>query len=66
MTIDLRAKEKLLALGVYPATSLKQAREKHQRARENLANGILTLAHIRKPHPRQRTLRWQTASNYSQ
>ena len=33
-------KRKTLALGVYPATSLKQAREKHQRAKENLANGI--------------------------
>ena len=33
-------KRKTLALGVYPATSLKQAREKHQRARENLANDI--------------------------
>ena len=33
-------KRKTLALGVHPATSLKQAREKHQRAKENLANGI--------------------------
>ena len=33
-------KRKTLALGVYPATSLKQAREKHQRARENLAKDI--------------------------
>ena len=38
-------KRKTLALGVYPATSLKQAREKHQRARENLANGIDPSAH---------------------
>lgn len=33
-------KRKTLALGVYPATSLKKAREKHQRARKNLASGI--------------------------
>jgi integrase len=33
-------KRKTLALGVYPATSLKKARQKHQRARENLASGI--------------------------
>ncbi len=38
-------KRKTLALGVYPATSLKQAREKHQRARENLASGIDPSAH---------------------
>ena len=38
-------KRKTLALGVYPATSLKQAREKHQRARENLANDIDPSAH---------------------
>ena len=33
-------KEKLLALGVYPDTSLKVAREKRDTAREQLANGI--------------------------
>ena len=38
-------KRKTLALGVYPATSLKLAREKHQRARENLANDIDPSAH---------------------
>jgi len=34
------AREKLLSLGVYPDTSLKQARERHQEARKQLANGI--------------------------
>ncbi len=33
-------KEKLLALGVYPEVSLKKAREKHQAARSQLADGI--------------------------
>ena len=33
-------KEKLLALGIYPETSLAEVRKMHQEARENLANGI--------------------------
>ena len=33
-------KEKLLALGIYPDTSLKQAREKRDDARQQLADGI--------------------------
>ena len=33
-------KEKLLALGVYPETTLKMAREKMNNARELLTNGI--------------------------
>jgi len=33
-------KEKLLALGVFPAVSLKRAREKHQDARKHLEAGI--------------------------
>lgn len=33
-------KRKTLALGIYPDTSLKQAREKHTKAREALAQGI--------------------------
>jgi integrase len=33
-------KEKVLALGVYPDTSLKQAREKREEARKQLADGI--------------------------
>jgi integrase len=33
-------KEKNLALGVYPEVSLKQAREKHQEARQKLSQGI--------------------------
>ncbi|WP_289083456.1 integrase arm-type DNA-binding domain-containing protein [uncultured Spongiibacter sp.] len=33
-------KEKTLALGVYPEVSLKQARQKHQEARDKLAQGI--------------------------
>lgn len=36
----ISGKEKLLALGVYPDTSLKQAREKRDEAREQIANGI--------------------------
>jgi len=38
-------KRKTLALGVYPEISLKQAREKHQAARENLASGIDPSSH---------------------
>jgi integrase len=33
-------KEKMLALGVYPEVSLKDARQSHQEARATLANGI--------------------------
>lgn len=33
-------KEKTLALGVYPEVTLKIARQKHQKAREQLAQGI--------------------------
>jgi len=33
-------KEKLLALGIYPETSLADVRKLHQEARANLANGI--------------------------
>ncbi len=33
-------KQKTLALGVYPEISLAQARERHRKAREQLANGI--------------------------
>ncbi|MEQ1621404.1 MAG: Arm DNA-binding domain-containing protein [Methylococcales bacterium] len=33
-------KEKTVALGVYPETSLKQAREKRDQEREQIANGI--------------------------
>ena len=33
-------KRKTLALGVYPAISLKAARKKHEEARDNLTNGI--------------------------
>jgi len=33
-------KEKMLALGVYPDTSLKEARERRDEARKQLANGI--------------------------
>lgn len=33
-------KEKMLALGVYPETSLRQARDKRSDAREKLAAGI--------------------------
>ncbi len=34
------SKEKLLALGVYPETSLKQARDKREEVRQKLADGI--------------------------
>ncbi len=33
-------KRKTLALGVYPETSLKQARDKRDEARQQIANGI--------------------------
>ena len=36
----LAGKEQEMALGVYPEVSLKQARQRHQAAREMLANGI--------------------------
>ena len=36
----LDGKEQEMALGVYPEVSLKQARQRHQAAREMLANGI--------------------------
>jgi integrase len=36
----ISGKEKLLALGVYPETSLKQARDKRDEARSQLADGI--------------------------
>ena len=36
----LAGKEQELALGVYPEVSLKQARQRHQAAREMLASGI--------------------------
>ncbi len=36
----VNSKEKLLALGVYPETSLKQARDKRDEARSKLAEGI--------------------------
>src|SRR3981081_596385 len=36
----VEGKEKLLSLGVYPAVSLKQARERRDQARRDLANGI--------------------------
>lgn len=35
-----RGKEKRLSLGVYPETTLKEAREKHQTARKQLSQGI--------------------------
>jgi integrase len=38
-------KEKLLSLGIYPAVSLKQAREKREEAKELLATGIDPSAH---------------------
>lgn len=36
----VHGKEKLLAIGVYPDTTLAQAREKHQAARKLLAEGV--------------------------
>ncbi len=33
-------KEKLLAIGKYPDVSLKKAKEKHQKARQQLADNI--------------------------
>ena len=36
----LAGKEQEMALGVYPEVSLKQARQRHQAAREMLASGI--------------------------
>ncbi|MEX3583675.1 MAG: Arm DNA-binding domain-containing protein [Burkholderia sp.] len=36
----LAAKEKLLALGVYPTVTLKEAREKRENAKKKLSNGI--------------------------
>jgi Arm DNA-binding domain len=36
----INGKEKLLALGIYPETSLKQARNKRDEARSQLAGGI--------------------------
>ena len=33
-------KQKTVALGIYPDVSLERARERHQRARELLADGI--------------------------
>ena len=36
----ISGKEKLLALGVYPETGLKQARDKRDKARSQLADGI--------------------------
>jgi hypothetical protein len=36
----ISGKEKLLALGAYPETSLKQARDKRDEARSQLADGI--------------------------
>lgn len=37
---SFNGKQKTYAMGVYPDTSLKQARDKHQAARESLAQGI--------------------------
>jgi hypothetical protein len=36
----LDGKEQEMALGVYPEVSLKQARQRHQAAREMLASGV--------------------------
>ncbi|WP_372750078.1 tyrosine-type recombinase/integrase [Litorivivens sp.] len=52
-------KEKTLALGVFPEVSLKHARQKHQEAREKLANGI-DPAELRKVEKLTRTF---SASN---
>ena len=38
-------KQKTLSMGVYPDTSLKQARDKHQAARELLAQGVDPSSH---------------------
>ena len=38
-------KQKTYAMGVYPDTSLKQARDKHQAARELLAQGVDPSSH---------------------
>jgi hypothetical protein len=65
MTIDLQAREKhWLSVFIQQPASSKPAKNINEQERILLT--VLTLAHIRKPHPRQRTLRWQTASNYSQ
>ena len=41
-TYRFNGKQKLLALGKYPDVSLQEARERHQEARRQLANGYLT------------------------
>lgn len=52
-------KRKTLALGVYPEISLKQARELHHKARNNVSNGI-DPAHLRKIN---KNARFQAAEN---
>lgn len=42
-------KEKRLALGAYPETSLKDARERHLQARKLMADGYLTPVSIARP-----------------
>jgi len=54
-------KEKVLALGVYPDTSLKHAREKREQAREQIANGIDTPTKTKKRLNRQEPKAWLTA-----
>ncbi|UOG91787.1 MAG: Arm DNA-binding domain-containing protein [Candidatus Thiothrix sulfatifontis] len=41
----INGKQKTLAIGIYPDTSLKQAREAHQGARELLARGVDPSSH---------------------
>lgn len=53
------AKRKTLALGVYPAVSLKEARERHEEARELLARDINPSEHKK----RQRKLKAQLLKN---
>lgn len=49
-------KQKTLSMGVYPDTSLKQARDKHQAARELLAQGIDPSTHKQEAKAAERAL----------
>jgi len=44
-----QGKEKVMALGVYPAVSLAQARQRHQEARQMLADGTDPMAQRKQP-----------------
>ncbi|WML90127.1 tyrosine-type recombinase/integrase [Thiothrix lacustris] len=53
---SFNGKQKTLAIGVYPDTSLKQARDKHQAARELLAQGVDPSSHKQEAKAAERAL----------